>query len=26
LDASSKSVFGTGGQKTTDKVIDQLKA
>jgi hypothetical protein len=25
LDASSKSVFGTGGQKTTDKVIERLK-
>jgi len=25
LDASSKSVFGTGGQKTIDKVIERLK-
>jgi hypothetical protein len=25
LDASSKSVFSTGGQKTTDKVIERLK-
>jgi hypothetical protein len=25
LDASSKSVFGTGGQKTVDKVIERLK-
>jgi hypothetical protein len=25
LDASSKSAFGTGGQKTTDKVIERLK-
>ena len=26
LDASSKSAFNTGGQKTTDKVIERLKA
>jgi hypothetical protein len=26
LDASSKSVFGTGGQRTIDKVIERLKA
>jgi hypothetical protein len=25
LDASSKSAFGTGGQKTVDKVIERLK-
>lgn len=25
LDASSKSVFGTGGQRTIDKVVEQLK-
>jgi hypothetical protein len=25
LDASSKTVFGTGGQKTVDKVIERLK-
>ena len=25
LDASSKSLFGTGGQKTIDKVIERLK-
>jgi hypothetical protein len=25
LDASSKSLFSTGGQKTTDKVIERLK-
>jgi hypothetical protein len=26
LDASSKSVFSPGGQRTTDKVIERLKA
>jgi hypothetical protein len=26
LDASSKSVFSAGGQKSTDKVVDRLKA
>ncbi len=26
LDASSKSMFGTGGQKSVDKVIERLKA
>jgi hypothetical protein len=26
LDASSKSVFGTGGQRATDEVIERLKA
>ena len=26
LDASKKSVFGTGGQKTTDQLIDEFKA